>query len=112
MAVTQTSRRWLLPSGVALAVLVGQPLATFGVMQATAHRPDPVWLAPVWSLLFLPSTIFDFFVRATTGQSSLQFFGPFIADVFLGFGVNAVVWSLIAALASLAIQQHLTRRCS
>ena len=104
-------RRSLLPCSVALAGLVTQPVPTLLVMQASAHRQNPfVWvLAPFWFVLFLPSLVFDFFVRVFTGRSPVQVFGAYTADVYLGFGLNAVGWALIAGLICVIVQKRLTR---
>ncbi len=69
-------------------------------------------LAPFWFILFLPSTVFDFFVRAVTGGSPVQVFGAYTADVYLGFGLNAVGWALVTGVLCFVIQKRLTKRCS
>jgi hypothetical protein len=105
-------RRSILPFLVGVAVFIGQSVATFLGMQAGAHGAEPPWLMPLWYLVFLPSTVFDTLFRAVTGQTPGQVFGPFTADVYLGVGLNAAVWGMVAAIATLVIQRHLTRRCS
>jgi hypothetical protein len=105
-------RRYLLPLVVALIVLIGQPMATLFVIQASVHRETPPALEPVWFILFLPSTIVHRFVYFITGMSLVQVFGAFTADVLLGFGLDAVVWALIAGLLCAIIQKRLTTRSS
>jgi hypothetical protein len=114
MTLVRILYRSLLPVGVALVVLVGQPVATLLIMQGTVHRQDTSvrLLEPLWFILFLPSVVFDFFVRAFTGSSPGQVFGAYAADVYLGFGLNAVGWALIAGVICVIVQKRLARRSS
>ena len=113
MTFSSVWRHLLSPLSVGLAVLVGQPLATFGVIQATADHPDmPRWLAAIWYALFLPSTCLHFIIRGMTGKSPDHFFGGRAAEISFAFLLDAIVWALVGFFICLAIQKYLTMRWS
>ena len=106
-------RRSLLPLAVIVIVLVGQPVATLLVIAEGAHHPER-WtvLASFLYILWLPSTVLELCVRAVTERSTVELFGAYAAHMYLGFGLNAFGWALLAGVVCVAIQRRLTRRCS
>ena len=113
MAFFSILRRLLSPLAVGLAVLVGQPLATFAVIQAAADRADmPRWLTVIWYVLFLPSTFLHFIIRAVTHKSPVHFFGSRGAEINFALLLDAFVWASVGFFVCLAIQKHLTKRSS
>jgi len=113
MAIVHFLRRALLPLLAALVALIVQPVASILVLWAGAHHPErDIVVVPFWFILCFPSAVFDFFVRAVTGKSPVRVFGAHIADVYLGFGLNAFGWALVTGVLCFLIKKRLTKRCS
>jgi hypothetical protein len=113
MTVIHFLRRALLPLVAALVTLIVQPAASMVVLWAGAHHSErDIIVVPVWFILCFPSIVFGFFVRAVTSKPTVQVFGAHVADVYLGMGLNAVGWALVAGVVCFLIRKRLTRRCS